>query len=1034
MDEVTFYNIALSSSQIAAIYNAGANGKAAGVPVVTQTYLDTDQDGLPDFWEDTFTTNNLYIPSQNNDRDGDGYTDLEEYNNWLAAPHALTTVTNPVAVDLYQLCGESGHLGFFLTNSVQGFVYLTNVIGSLTNTSPFWSNSVAVFTPTNGPAGTNYFGYASFSFYVTNMDTAAYFGPVPVSVIVSPVAIMTNPPSDIITLQPGIVLDPTNYGGSQYYHIVVGPTDYGALFQIQSNTGPMAMVISHELQHPSLSSFDYYTNKDDANGNLDIAVLTNSTPVPLQPGDWYIAAVNENNGNPVIYNILVTLLSSVQPPEFLYPTNTTFTNILETVPWSVSLVATDLDTPPLPLSYAVASGPAGLFISNNSVLYWTPTEAQGPSTNTVAVSVSNGAFTVTNIFQIGVLESNLPPVLPEIPIQFVFMPDTLVVNDAATDPDIPTNALGYTITSTVPGTNQPVINTNGIVTWTPTTNEAFQFYQFTVTVTDTNPWAVNSKSLSDTKSFYVLVVPNLIIGRPGTNIIGANSTNWFAVRVPKNAIFATNDLIFATAPLNLWYSTNILPQLDHELLANALSGISVLSTNLATAPTNIVPGGIYFLGVVNLNNFAVTNALRVDFDLASSPLLSLPNIPDQYIAAGDTLVVTNTATDTNASAVLSYSLIDPPPGALITTNGIITWVTSPAMPPTNVVITTIVTDIGANVSVENSFHVIVFPGTGPITNIVVPGGTNWFLVHVPLNADMATNILVFATGPLDLWFSTNLPPSINRTNDYRLLTNSLGGLHVITTNSTPVLVPGGSYFLGVYNPNSYAVTNAVDWHFHLVAPLNFSIFSIIQTNMAGTNGFLLTWFAPSGDQFHLQWTPQLAPMTWTNFNGVISFTSFIAATNSEFQYFDDGSQTGGFGPTRFYRLLLLNSPTNTAPFFLNTPVLFYAPPSVPFMYTNSAKDWDIPPQLLTYSVTNTLAGANVTINPLTGVISWTPDPALLGQTNFITTTVTDNGVPADDTTNIFEVIVSTNSMSAPSISSIALVPTGIQFNWDGSDQ
>ncbi len=40
-------------------------------------YLDTDQDGIPDFWEYTFTPGLVYVPSNNNDRDGDGYTDLE---------------------------------------------------------------------------------------------------------------------------------------------------------------------------------------------------------------------------------------------------------------------------------------------------------------------------------------------------------------------------------------------------------------------------------------------------------------------------------------------------------------------------------------------------------------------------------------------------------------------------------------------------------------------------------------------------------------------------------------------------------------------------------------------------------------------------------------------------------------------------------------------------------------------------------------------------------------------------------------------
>lgn len=1035
MDELALYNTALSSNKIAAIYQAGQNGKFNPGFLAAQPYLDTDQDGIPDFWESTFTPTLLYTPSNNRNSSGDGYTDLEDYNNWLAAPHAVTTETNPVYVDLYQICGQSGRLAFYLTNNIQGTVYLTNVIGSVTNTSP-WSNSIAVFTPTNNPGvGTNYFGFASFSFYVTNLDTSAYFGPQPVSVVVSPGPILTNVPIPIVTLTNGVPYDPCITNGTAPYLIYIPSNTPAAVFELEGVTGltpggTLGMAIGYGFQ-PSISTYDYYTNVVNSAGNLEIAVTTNSMPQPMTNGNWYISAIAENYGQPVCYTVLVSYTNTVQAPVFYFPTNTTVTNIIETVPWSVTCVATDLDTPPLPLTFAVVNGPQGLFVSNN-VIYWTPAEGQGPSTNNVSVSVSNGDLAVTNTFTIIVEDSNLPPVLPTIPVQVVFPPNTLVVSNAAYNPNIPVTPLGYTLTTSVPGTNanQPTIDSNGTITWTPSLADAYQLYEFTTVVTDTNVYAINSQELSATNTFLVFVAPSLFIGQPGTNVVPANSTNWFAVLVPNNAIAATNRLLFATLPVDLLFSTNVPPTNSYELLANVTSGASVLTTNLATAPTNIVPGGLYFLGVGNPNSVAVTNALRVDFELAPSSLLSLPAIPTQYIAAGDTLVVTNTATDTNASATLVYDLIDPPAGATINSNGIITWPTSPTLPPTNVVITTSVTDVGANVTVENSFDVVVLPGLGgigPVTNTVPPNGINWFLVHVPSRADMATNTLVFATGPVDLWYSTNVPPSITNLTDVEFLTNSLAGSRVITTTTVPPLVPGSRYFLGVQNPNNFTVTNAVDVEFHfLPAPV---IFSIVQTNVAGSNGFLITWYAPTNNQFHLQWTHALVPPAWTNFNGVISFTSFIAGTNSQFQYFDDGSQTGGFGPTRFYRLLLLNSPTNTAPFFIYSPSLFFAPASVPFLYTNSAKDWDIPPQILAYSVSATLAHTNVTIDPFNGLISWTPDPSLVGMTNFITTVVTDNGVPPKSATNTFEVIVTSNSVSVVTIGSISVATNGMKFQW-----
>ena len=77
----------------------------------------------------------------------------------------------------------------------------------------------------------------------------------------------------------------------------------------------------------------------------------------------------------------------------------------------------------------------------------------------------------------------------------------------------------------------------------------------------------------------------------------------------------------------------------------------------------------------NTNSVTVTNAVEVTFETIAPPVL--PNIPNQVIAAGDTLVITNTAADTNAGALFykftnSLALTAP----TITTNGIITWATT----------------------------------------------------------------------------------------------------------------------------------------------------------------------------------------------------------------------------------------------------------------------------------------------------------------------------------------------------------------------
>lgn len=56
------------------------------VPRSTEAPVDSDRDGMPDWWEVAHKLNPNDPADRNLDRDGDGYTNLEEYLNWLADP------------------------------------------------------------------------------------------------------------------------------------------------------------------------------------------------------------------------------------------------------------------------------------------------------------------------------------------------------------------------------------------------------------------------------------------------------------------------------------------------------------------------------------------------------------------------------------------------------------------------------------------------------------------------------------------------------------------------------------------------------------------------------------------------------------------------------------------------------------------------------------------------------------------------------------------------------------------------------------
>ena len=68
---------------------------------------DTDRDGLPDWWEELFGSNPQSpaddFSDSNADPDGDGYTLLEDYLNWLADEHRIIGTNAQTAISLQQL-------------------------------------------------------------------------------------------------------------------------------------------------------------------------------------------------------------------------------------------------------------------------------------------------------------------------------------------------------------------------------------------------------------------------------------------------------------------------------------------------------------------------------------------------------------------------------------------------------------------------------------------------------------------------------------------------------------------------------------------------------------------------------------------------------------------------------------------------------------------------------------------------------------------------------------------------------------------
>src|SRR5207249_3998627 len=167
-----------------------------------------------------------------------------------------------------------------------------------------------------------------------------------------------------------------------------------------------------------------------------------------------------------------------------------------------SATAMYADIPSNNLTFALVSAPTGMILTfptrRSSDL---PTEAQGPSTNAVSVSVTdNGvpALSVTNTFTVTVNEVNLAPVLTVPADQTINEQTTLNVSASATDADLPANTLTFALVSSPTG--MTINSASGAISLTPSEAQGPSTNAVSV-----SPTRRSSDLLSVTNTFTVTV-------------------------------------------------------------------------------------------------------------------------------------------------------------------------------------------------------------------------------------------------------------------------------------------------------------------------------------------------------------------------------------------------------------------------------------------------------------------------------------------------------------------------------------------------
>jgi hypothetical protein len=116
---------------------ADVGGYESYPTTIREATWDSDGDGLPNFWETAIGTSNSSASGNftdgNADPDADGYTNLEEYLEWMSQPHFFATKGKAQAIDLKKLfAGYTSNPVYSSSAAVGGTVSISTGTASFT--------------------------------------------------------------------------------------------------------------------------------------------------------------------------------------------------------------------------------------------------------------------------------------------------------------------------------------------------------------------------------------------------------------------------------------------------------------------------------------------------------------------------------------------------------------------------------------------------------------------------------------------------------------------------------------------------------------------------------------------------------------------------------------------------------------------------------------------------------------------------------------------------------------------------------------
>lgn len=719
--------------------------------------------------------------------------------------------------------------------------------------------------------------------------------------------------------------------------------------------------------------------------------------------------------------------------------------------YSLRLRAIDADLPEQPIRYLLLEGPDGSRMDSDGLFTWSPTERQGPSTNLVRVSVTDGQSEASSAFRLIVDEVNQPPTLvgsgdfritEKVPWSLVLL---------ATDPDVPAQSLSFRWVSGPPGSGV----TNGVFSWVSPAVTVDTAFPVAVAVGDgiesvTNRFTVTVVRSTGAPSFVGLanaVIPEgtayqqalrathpqlpesrlsfrWISGPGGSTVEGGvfrwtpgeaqgPSTNVVRVAVSDGTLAVTNaftllveevnqppvfkGLTNAVIPEMVAYSQAMtvndadIPQQTLNLrLVTAPDGARLVDGRFVWTPTEAQGPATHVVRVAVSDGVqSVTNAFAVTVSEVPTPP-SLSGMTPQSIPESTPFLWVIPGVDSDLPAqTLTYRLLEGPVGAVLT-NGVFAWT-----PDENA---------GGTAS---TVRIAVTDGESSVTNIVLLTVTevNQAPVPVPLGTRRVNegNLLTFPVGGTD----GDLPPQ-------RLTHTLVTGPQGLTVSSNgvvtwrPTEAQGPSTNLVLIRVTddgqpALSATNAIEV---VVREVNTPPVQVPAGLRRVSEGNLITFTlgATDGDLPPQRLTHLLiqGPEGLTvSSSGVVDWRPTEAqgpSTNTILvRVTDDGSPA--LSATNAFEIVVRE--VNTPPIPVPS-VARRVSEGNPISFTVGAKDTDLPAQRLTFALILGPVGLTVSSN---GVVNWRPSEAQGPSTNTVLVRVTDDGAPAQSATNAVEIVV-----------------------------